>query len=127
MMQRLQHSNIVNLLGSFYFGDIFFLYELCQGKHFVNETYFIPIQICFKLVSIIPLLGDTHAYGPEIKRQHLGDMTVQLLSGIEYIHSKQVIHNDIKPANILIADRNQIKIADFGAAVQLPEVSVKLR
>uniref|UniRef100_A0A1I7U7F4 Protein kinase domain-containing protein n=3 Tax=Caenorhabditis tropicalis TaxID=1561998 RepID=A0A1I7U7F4_9PELO len=40
----------------------------------------------------------------------------QILSGIAYIHSKDIMHRDMKPENILVTLRNVIKIADFGQA-----------
>ena len=33
-----------------------------------------------------------------------------------YIHSKRVLHRDLKPQNLLIKDSNTLKIADFGLA-----------
>ena len=33
-----------------------------------------------------------------------------------YIHSKRVLHRDLKPQNFLIKDSNTLKIADFGLA-----------
>lgn len=36
--------------------------------------------------------------------------------GLKYAHSKKVIHRDIKPGNILISRRGEIKITDFGIA-----------
>lgn len=39
----------------------------------------------------------------------------QILSAVEYIHLKGIIHNDLKPANILITSLgNDVKIIDFG-------------
>lgn len=42
-----------------------------------------------------------------------------ILSAIEYIHSKDVMHRDLKPENILFSNPNDfstLKIADFGLA-----------
>ncbi|OWP02455.1 hypothetical protein B2J93_4792 [Marssonina coronariae] len=40
----------------------------------------------------------------------------QLISGVSYMHAKGVGHRDIKPENILLSERGDLKIADFGLA-----------
>lgn len=42
---------------------------------------------------------------------------IQMLKGLQVAHSKGVIHRDIKPHNILIAEDGTVKIADFGLAL----------
>ncbi|KAJ0988888.1 hypothetical protein J5N97_007244 [Dioscorea zingiberensis] len=41
-------------------------------------------------------------------------LMLQLLRGVCYLHSKKIIHRDLKPDNILLKDRQKLKICDFG-------------
>ena len=45
--------------------------------------------------------------------------STQFLSALHHIHSKRLIHFDIKPDNILISDRQEALLADFGLTRQL--------
>lgn len=49
--------------------------------------------------------------GPQVKC-----IMKQILEGVEYLHSKGIMHRDLKTANILMNNRGEIKIADFGLA-----------
>ena len=40
----------------------------------------------------------------------------QILSALDYIHSKDIVHCDIKPQNIILLQNGSIKVADFGIA-----------
>ncbi|MFC5441084.1 serine/threonine-protein kinase [Rhodanobacter ginsenosidimutans] len=42
--------------------------------------------------------------------------STQLLSGLHHIHSKRLVHFDIKPDNVLISDRGEALLSDFGLA-----------
>lgn len=44
------------------------------------------------------------------------DITIQLLSALDYAHSLGIIHRDIKPANIMSLQGSRIKLLDFGIA-----------
>ncbi|CAF3383508.1 unnamed protein product [Rotaria socialis] len=43
----------------------------------------------------------------------------QIVAGIEYLHSHQILHRDLKLHNLLLTKDNNVKIADFGLAKQL--------
>lgn len=47
---------------------------------------------------------------------HLKSFCQQLLHGLAYLHRKGVIHRDIKGSNILINNRGELKLGDFGLA-----------
>ncbi|XP_042222860.1 serine/threonine-protein kinase grp-like [Homarus americanus] len=40
----------------------------------------------------------------------------ELISGVEYLHSRGVTHRDIKPENLLLDENDHLKITDFGMA-----------
>ncbi len=42
--------------------------------------------------------------------------TLDLLHGLSTVHSKRIVHADIKPPNILISPKGEALLADFGSA-----------
>ncbi|XP_069100335.1 mitogen-activated protein kinase 7 [Pleurodeles waltl] len=48
--------------------------------------------------------------------EHVRYFLYQLLRGLKYIHSANVIHRDLKPSNLLINENCELKVGDFGMA-----------
>lgn len=47
-------------------------------------------------------------------------------SGLAAIHEKGIIHRDIKPSNILITDKGEVKISDFGISKEFGKITTRL-
>ena len=43
-------------------------------------------------------------------------LLLQVISGVEFLHSHWIMHRDLKTSNLLMSNRGEIKIADFGMA-----------
>lgn len=39
-----------------------------------------------------------------------------MIKGVEYCHSRRILHRDLKPQNLLIDESRKLKLADFGLA-----------
>jgi serine/threonine protein kinase len=90
----LEHPNIVKLKDFIKHDDTHYLImEYIDGK---NLSDYIS-----KVTGPIPI-------------QNIALFLNEVLSAIGYIHEKGLIHLDIKPSNIMLSDRNEIKVIDFG-------------
>ncbi|XP_042468443.1 mitogen-activated protein kinase kinase kinase 1-like [Zingiber officinale] len=50
--------------------------------------------------------------------------TRQILNGLKYLHDRNVVHRDIKCANILVHANGSVKLADFGLAKEMTKISM---
>ena len=100
LMKKLNHSNITKIL-----------------ENFESEKY---------ILIIMEYINGGNLFSFVKKRRKLSEKTAkflfkQIILGIKYIHSKNIVHRDIKLENILIDLKNNIKICDFGIGKILSE------
>ncbi len=65
-------------------------------------------------------LGDLLS-GPGISLAHAVDVTQQVAAALSEAHRRGVVHRDIKPTNVIVDERGEVKVLDFGLAKQLHE------
>jgi serine/threonine protein kinase len=100
LLSRMNHPNIVKYYGNFR-----------KGKY-LN----IVLEYCNK-GSLLSLLKNFTHFEEIIIKKYISE----ILDGLEYLHYHNIIHRDIKCANILI-DKNDIcKLTDFGGAKVIKE------
>ena len=106
ILKNMNHFNIVALLGYGDSGEV----VKPSGRHINNLVYlmmeYVPGRLLFDLCQSMGAMGE-----------HAGRFFVsQLLDALDYMHQKRVVHRDLKLENILVDDRLNLKIADFGFA-----------
>ena len=60
--------------------------------------------------------------GQPLTDAHFQSFIYQILCGLKYIHSANVLHRDLKPGNLLVNADCELKICDFGLARGYSEV-----
>ncbi|KAL2911880.1 MAP kinase kinase (MEK) [Polyrhizophydium stewartii] len=77
---------------------------------FVNER---KISICMEFMNCGSLGNICNKIGP-VPEDVAGQIAHAVLSGLAYLHNEhQIIHNELKPSNILLDSAGHIKLADF--------------
>ncbi len=103
------------------------LREIKLLRHFEHENVisildmFPPKSTDFEDIYIVTCLMETDLHRVVYSKQGLSDehfqyFVYQILRGLKYLHSANVIHRDLKPSNILVNKNCDLKICDFGLA-----------
>lgn len=95
LLKQLRHENLVNLL------------EVCKKK---KRWYLV-----FEFVDHT-ILDDLKLFPNGLDYQVVQKYLFQIINGIGFCHSHNIIHRDIKPENILVSQSGVVKLCDFGFA-----------
>lgn len=95
LLQGLQHPHIVQYLGT-----------SSDEDHLNIFLEYVPGG------SIAGMLKQYNTFQEPLVR----NFTRQILEGLTYLHNRNIIHRDIKGANILVDNRGMVKISDFGVS-----------
>ncbi|KAK6090740.1 hypothetical protein P3W45_000463 [Vairimorpha bombi] len=96
LLKNLKHSTIVSLNDVIYNNDKMYLvfeYIDMDLRQYLDNLY----------------KDDVNMHPSILKK-----MTHQLITAIYFCHSKNIFHRDLKPQNLLIDSRGNLKLADFG-------------
>ncbi|XP_067829310.1 dual specificity mitogen-activated protein kinase kinase 7 isoform X1 [Heptranchias perlo] len=95
----------------------------CYGTFITNTDVFIAMELMGTCAEKLK----KRIQGP-IPERILGKMTVAIVRALFYLKEKHgVIHRDVKPSNILLDERGQIKLCDFGISGRLVDSKAKTR
>ncbi|NXJ42062.1 E2AK2 kinase, partial [Ciconia maguari] len=110
-LARLDHENIVRYYCSWKGQDYVTYPDSRQKSDKEMPCLFIQMELCEQgpLGNWIEKNRQDRKYQEMVQNKFL-----QILKGVEYIHSKGLIHRDLKPQNIFISHEDKIKIGDFG-------------
>lgn len=98
MLQKLKHENIVRYLGTDRYKRVLCIYlEYVPGG------------------SVSSILEEFGPLSEDVIMRYTG----QILRGVHYLHTRKIVHRDIKGANVLISDSGRVRLVDFGCSKQL--------
>ncbi|XP_047082659.1 cyclin-dependent kinase G-1-like [Lolium rigidum] len=100
----------INILLSFHHPSIVDVKEIVVGSG--DSTYMVMEYMEHDLKAVMETMKQPYSQS-EVKC-----LMLQLLEGVKYLHDNWVIHRDLKTSNILLNNRGELKICDFGLSRQ---------
>ncbi|KAL4429134.1 hypothetical protein ABPG74_015162 [Tetrahymena malaccensis] len=98
ILQNCKNQNIVGYFGSFFKDNaIWLVTEYCEGG---------------SALDLIKIIQRT------FNEQEISAILYQALLGLQYLHDNKKIHRDIKAGNILLNEKGEAKLADFGVSAE---------
>ena len=67
-------------------------------------------------------LGQTLKLFGKLNERLVASYVVKILEGLDYLHRNEVVHCDLKAANILTTKTGNVKLSDFGVSLNLRKV-----
>ncbi|RRD91699.1 serine/threonine-protein kinase [Conchiformibius steedae] len=101
-----------------------YFFREAQLLHRLKHPNIVPVTDLFEANGtayfVMPYIGgetfsDYLRQHPQTNHTKLNNILLPLLDALEYLHNQRILHRDIKPQNILLAENTPILI-DFGAA-----------
>ncbi|HUR37490.1 MAG TPA: serine/threonine-protein kinase, partial [Terriglobales bacterium] len=105
ILRRFKHE--AKLAGVLNHGNIVTIYD--AGEH--DGVFYMAMEY-LEGHTLQTLLHNHRTLPPD----RIVEISRQVCAGLDYAHSHNVIHRDVKPANIMITNDNVVKIMDFGIA-----------
>ncbi|GAA5885725.1 hypothetical protein JCM5296_000126 [Sporobolomyces johnsonii] len=85
-----------------------------QAGHLYIQTELCPAG---NLAYWLEEFGREHE---QLDEARVWKILAELTAGVFHLHSRNVLHLDLKPANVFITDRGHLKLGDFGLATRWP-------
>ncbi len=115
-------KNLIDIEGEYQFRNEFKKVFSCHHENIVQPTYFsIYEEMPYLVLPYCPSGSSEMLIGQFEKKDDLWKYIYEVSSGLAYLHehTPQIIHQDIKPANVLIDDNGNYAITDFGISAEM--------